>query len=118
MFNIVAQGKGVVFFLNDLGGLGKTFMYNMLLASVRWDGHIAIKVIFSDITAFLLEGGWTSHLVFKIPIAISRDSMCSILVESDNTKLLREAKLIVWDEAPTWHRHYAKVVDQTLHDIM
>jgi hypothetical protein len=35
MFNIVAQGKGVVFFLNDLGGLGKTFMYNMLLASVR-----------------------------------------------------------------------------------
>ncbi len=33
-FNAVTQGEGVVFFLNGLGGLGKTFVYNMLLASV------------------------------------------------------------------------------------
>jgi hypothetical protein len=44
--------------------------------------------------------------------------MCSILVQSDSTELLREAKLIVWDEAPTQHRHYAETIDRTLRDIM
>ncbi len=101
MFNVVAQGEGVVFFLDDLGGSGKTFMYNVLLASVWRDEHIAIEVASSDITTFLLEGGRTSHSIFKIPIAIGRDSMCLIPVENDSTKLLREAKLIIWDEAPT-----------------
>jgi hypothetical protein len=44
--------------------------------------------------------------------------MCSIFVQSDSTKLLREIKLIVWDEAPTQHRHCAEAVDRTLRDIM
>jgi len=39
-------------------------------------------------------------------------------VQSDSAKLLRETKLIVWDEAPTQHRHYAEAVDRTLRDIM
>jgi ATP-dependent DNA helicase PIF1 len=39
-------------------------------------------------------------------------------MENDFAKLLREAKLIVWDEAPAQHRHCAKVVDRTLRDIM
>jgi hypothetical protein len=118
MFNAVAQGEGVVFFLDDPGGSGKTFVYSMLLASVRRDGHIAIEVASSGITTFLLDGGWTSHLVFKILIAIGRDSMCSIPMQSDFVELLQEAKLIVWDEAPTQHQHYAKAVDRTLCDII
>jgi len=101
MFNVIAQGEGVIFFLNDLGGLGKTFVYNVLLASVQWDGHVAIEVAFSGITAILSKGGRTSHLIFKILIAIGKDSMCSILVQSNFIKLLQEAKLIVCDEAPT-----------------
>jgi hypothetical protein len=44
--------------------------------------------------------------------------MCSILVQSDSIELLREAKLIVWDEALAQHRHCAEVVDRTLRDIM
>ncbi len=118
VFNIVAQGEGVVFFLDGPGGLGKTFVYNVLLASVRWDGHVAIGVAFSGIAALLLEGGRTSHSVFEIPIAIGRDSMCSIPMQSDFAELLWEAKLIVWDEAPAQHRHCAKAVDQTLRDII
>jgi hypothetical protein len=65
-----------IFFLDDPGGLGKTFVYNMLLASVRRDEHIAMGVAFSGITTLLLEDGRTSHSVFKIPIAIGRDLMC------------------------------------------
>jgi hypothetical protein len=90
VFNVVAQGEGIIFFLHDRGGSGKTFVYNVLLASVPWDRHIAIRVASSGITTLLLEGGRTSHSFFKIPIAIGRDSMCSILVQSDFVKLLKK----------------------------
>jgi hypothetical protein len=118
VFNVVAQGESILFFLDGPGGSRKTFVYSMLLASVRWDEHVAIGVTSFGIVALLLEGGRTSHSVFKIPIGIGRDSMCSILVQSDYAKLHREAKLIIWDEAPAQHLHYAKAIGQTLHDIM
>jgi hypothetical protein len=44
--------------------------------------------------------------------------MCSIPVQNNSAELLREAKLIIWDEAPTQHRHCVEAVDQTLRDIM
>jgi hypothetical protein len=34
VFNVVAQGESTVFFLDNLGGLGKTFVYSVLLVSV------------------------------------------------------------------------------------
>jgi hypothetical protein len=95
VFNTVAQGEGAVFFLDGQGGSSKTFVYNVLLASVQWDRHVAIGVTSSNIAALLLEGGRMSHLVFKIPIAIGRDSMCSIPMHSDFAELLQKAKLII-----------------------
>jgi hypothetical protein len=103
MFNVVAQREGVVFFLNGLGGSSKTFIYSVLLASIRRDEHIAIGVTSSSIVALLLEGGRTSHSIFKIPITLGKDSMCSILVQSDFAELLQEAKLIVRDEVLAQH---------------
>jgi hypothetical protein len=103
VFNAIAQGEGVVFFLDGPSGSDKTFVYSILLASVRQDGHIAIRVASSGIIALLLQGGRTSHSVFKIPITLGRDSMCSIPVQSDSAEVLRKAKLIVWDEAPAQH---------------
>jgi ATP-dependent DNA helicase PIF1 len=57
MFNAIAQGEGAIFFLNSLGGSGKTFVYSVLLASVQRDEHAAIEVASSSIVALLLEGG-------------------------------------------------------------
>ncbi len=34
VFNAIAQGEGAIFFLDGPGGSGKTFVYNVLLASV------------------------------------------------------------------------------------
>jgi len=99
VFNAIAQGEGAVFFLDNPGGSSKTFVYNVLLASVRWDEHIAIGVASFGIIALRLEGGQTSHSVFNIPIAIGNDSTCSIPVQNDSAELLQEAKLIIWDEA-------------------
>jgi hypothetical protein len=88
VFNIVVQGEHVVFFLNGPSGLGKTFVYSMLLALVQRDGHVAIEVAFSNVATLPLESGRTSHSIFKIPIAIGRDLMCLIPVQSDSAKLL------------------------------
>jgi len=118
VFNAIAQGEGAVFFLDGPGGLGKTFVYKVLLVLVRQDEHVAIRVASSGIVALLLEGGRTAHSVFKIPIALGRDLMCSIPVQSDSAELLWEAKLIVWDEALAQHRHCVEAVDRTLRDIM
>jgi len=118
VFNTVTQGEGVVFFLDGRGGSGKTFEYNVLLALLRRDRHVAIEVASFGIAILLLEGGRTTHSVFKIPIALGKDSMCSIPVQSDSAELLWETKLIIWDEAPAQHQHYAEAVDRTLRDIM
>ncbi len=45
------------FFVDGLGGAGKTFLYNTLLSSVRANNRIALAVASSGIAAFLLEGG-------------------------------------------------------------
>jgi ABC-type lipopolysaccharide export system ATPase subunit len=54
VFNAIAQGEGTIFFLEGPGGLGKIFVYNVLLALVQQDGHVAIGVTSSGIIALLL----------------------------------------------------------------
>lgn len=57
-----------VFFLDGLGGAGKTFTYNTLINTVRSVGEVAIPVASSGIAALLLLGGKTAHSRFKIPV--------------------------------------------------
>ena len=54
------------FFLDAPGGCGKTFMFNLLLATIRAQGRIALSVASSGIAALLLTGGTTAHSLFKI----------------------------------------------------
>ena len=65
-----------VLFLDGPSGTGKTFMYSMLLASVRARGGIALSVATSLIAALLLDGGKTAHSRFKIPIQLDESSTC------------------------------------------
>ena len=49
------------YFIDGLGGAGKTFLYNTVLSSVRAENEIALAVASSGIAALLLEGGRTAH---------------------------------------------------------
>jgi hypothetical protein len=118
IFDAVRRGEGNVFFLDGLGGSGKTFVYSVLLAAVRCEGNVAIAVASSEIATLLLDGGRTSHSAFRIPIDVDRDSICSITANFDTAKVICAAKLIVWDEAPTQHRHCAEAMDRTFRDIL
>jgi RecG-like helicase len=118
ILNAVRLDQGGVFFLDGPGGSGKTFVYSVLLASVRNEGHVALAVASSGIAALLLQGGRTSHSTFKIPIDIHRDSLCNVNASSDTAELIRAAKLIVWDEAPAQHQHCAEAIDCTFRNVL
>jgi hypothetical protein len=106
-------------FCDGVGGAGKTFLYETVLASVRAEGRIAISVASSGIAALLLEGGRTAHSRFKIPVqGLDATSTCYVNRNGPLADLLRAADLIVWDEAPMMHKHVFEAVNRTMQDIM
>ena len=64
------------------GGTGKTFLYNTLLAQVRSQSQIALRLASSGIAALLLSGGRTVHSRLKVPIDINELSVSNIWKQS------------------------------------
>ncbi len=107
------------FFVDGLGGAGKTFLYGCLLSRVRSIGDIALSMASSGIAALLLEGGYTAHSRFKIPIAcLCGSSACYVPLNNPQVALIWAARLIVWDEAPMAHKHVFEAVNRTLQHVM
>lgn len=118
IMNAVYIKKKECFFVDGPGGTGKTFLYRALLADVRSKGLIALSTASSGIAASILPGGRTAHSRFKIPIDITSDTICKVSKQSSLAKLLKQAKLIIWDEAPMTHKTAIEAVDRLLKDIM
>ena len=55
---------------------GKTFVYSLLLDTIRSRGDIAIAVASSGLAALLMPGGRTAHSRFGIPIPIENSTHC------------------------------------------
>ncbi len=107
------------FFVNGLGGAGKTFFYGCVLNKVRSTCDIALSMASSDIIALLLEGGCTAHSRFKIPITgLCGSSTCYVPLNSPQAALIWVACLIVWDEAPMAHKHVFEAVNRMLQHVM
>jgi hypothetical protein len=107
------------FFVDGLGGVGKTFLYGCLLIKVHSTSDIALSMASSGIATLLLEGGCTAHSHFKIPIAgLSGSFACYVPLNSPQAALIRAARLIVWDEAPMAHKHVFEVVNRMFQHVM
>lgn len=120
--SIVNHGKGdrpsTVLFIDSPGGCGKTFLLNLMLRTVRSQGKIALAVATSGIASQLLDHGCTAHSRFKIPVKDICDiSTCKLPLTCASAILIRDAALIVWDEAPMGHRHLFMALDRSLRDI-
>lgn len=61
------QNSGA-FFVDGLGGTGKTYLYRALFATIRSQSLIALAVATSGIATSILPGGRTAHSRFKIPL--------------------------------------------------
>ncbi|OWZ17223.1 Helitron helicase [Phytophthora megakarya] len=107
-----------LFFLDGPGGTGQSFLLQTGLATVRLDGKIALATASSGIVATQLMGGRTAHYTFQLGLDSSSSSTCNVTARSNRAELLRQASLIVWDEAPLMIKHGFHAVDRTLRDLM
>jgi len=114
----VETQTGQTFFLNGPGGTGKTFVYNTVCNTVRSHGWIVLCVASSGIASLLLCGGRTAHSTFKIPLSLNPESTCPIRKEGKLADLIRNTRLIIWDEITMQHRYAAEAVDRTCRDIL
>lgn len=92
------------------GGSWKTFLYNTILARNRSQRKISIAVASSGIAAELLAGVRTAHSMFKIPIPIQETSTCNVGKQSNAAKLIQDASIIIWDEAPMVYKYVLNVL--------
>lgn len=66
----VQNEAGGLYFLDALGGTGKTFVISLILAAIRSQGKIALALASSGIAATLLDGGRTAHSALKLPLNV------------------------------------------------
>ena len=114
----VNRGNGGMFFVYGFGGTGKTFLWKLLSAGVRSRGDIALNVASSGIASLLLQGGRTAHSRFGLPLNPDEFSSCTMAHGSDQANLVKEASLIIWDEAPMMSRYCFEALDRSLSDII
>ena len=69
----------------------------------------------TGIASILLPKGMTSHR-FRVPLDLSRIETSFLKLEADK-KLLREADIIIWDEASMIPKKALEIVDATLRDL-
>ncbi|KAG2712304.1 hypothetical protein I3760_04G119000 [Carya illinoinensis] len=96
----------------------KTFLYKALLAAVRSRKLVALAIASFGVAASILPGGRTTHTRFKIPLDTNEHSMCCVSKQSALAKLLRVARLIIWDEPPMSRKQHIEAVDKMLRDII
>lgn len=118
IMNAVVEDKGGMFFLSGFGGTGKTFIWRLLSAAIRSRGDIVLNVASSGIASLLLPGGRTAHSRFGIPLSPDEFSTCNITHGTDQANLVKEASLIIWDEAPMMSKHCFESLDRSLTDIV
>ena len=101
----VNNEDGKLFFLDAPAGTGHTFLINLLLAKMKMENKEHIAVASSGIAATILLNGRTVHSIFKIPIQLNEDYICSIKNKSKSGKLFRSCIFIVWDECTITQKH-------------
>ncbi len=105
------------FFIDGPGGTGKTYIENLIFNVVRSCGDIALVIASSGIATLLLSRGRMAHLYLKILIVLDCTSFCCIDKQDDLTTLIRQTKLILWDETPMTNKLACEAMDQTLRDF-
>ncbi|PHU19706.1 hypothetical protein BC332_10857 [Capsicum chinense] len=122
VFKIISEriesGQSGLFFVDGPGGTEKTFLYTALLANIRSRGMIALATTTSGVAATLLSGCRTTHSRFEILLQTTNATVTHMSKQSSGAKLIRKAKLIIWDEAPMASRRTIKTVGRIFRDIL
>jgi hypothetical protein len=117
MIAIDTDHRGL-FFVDGLGGTGKTFLYRALLAKVRSQNKLDVAIATSGGAASIMPSGRTAHSRFKIPLTVDEGGCCTFMKQSGTAKLLQTSSLIIWDEASITKRQAVEALDNSLRDII
>jgi len=79
---------------------------------------IGLATSTSGVAASILPGGRTAYSRFEIPLQTNESTMTNMSKQSGAAKLIRKAKMIIWDEAPMAKRQTIETVDRIFRDIM
>ncbi|XP_074298384.1 uncharacterized protein LOC141629254 [Silene latifolia] len=104
------------FFIDGPGGTGKTFLYGALYAKVRAMGKICLPTATSGIAVSNLSTGRTTHSRFKLPLDTDKSLACAVPKQGSLACLLREATLLIWDEANIAKKENIEAVNLLLQD--
>jgi hypothetical protein len=118
IFDMVTGKPGLQFCVDAPAGSGKTFLFKHLANFVRMNGEICLCLASTGIAAENMQGGRTAHSRFKLPIPVLEDSVCGVKLQSSDATVIREAKLILWDEVFNINRLCIEVVERFLRDLM
>ncbi|CAN6678727.1 unnamed protein product [Malus baccata var. baccata] len=118
VIDVVERKKGGLFFVYGHGGIGKTFLWDVIISKLRSEKKIVLAVASSGIASLLLPAGRTAHSRFKIPLVVTDSSICAIKKKTHLATLIEKTDLIIWDEAPMNHKHCFEALDKSLYDIM
>ncbi|GJT42781.1 ATP-dependent DNA helicase RRM3-like protein, partial [Tanacetum coccineum] len=82
------------------------------------EGHIALATATSGIAVSILPGGRTAHSRIKIPLDLAVGSVCRVNKQSSLASLIKDCKLIIWDEAPMAKRNAIEALNDLLQDLL
>lgn len=106
-----------VLFVDGPGGTGKTYLYQTLIAILKGRSMPYIAVAPTGIAANLLPGGMTIHAQFKIPVMIDANTTIGVSANSAIGRQLRQARVIIWDEAGNTNCNLLDIVDAGLRNL-
>lgn len=112
----VLSNAPTTFFIDGPGGARKT-LYRAILATIRSKHIIALATTSFGVIASILPSGRTTHSRFKISLDVEKNMTCRVSKQSGFAKLLRVAKLIIWDEAPMSKKKTIEALDKMLQDV-
>lgn len=109
--------NGNVFLLQGPAGSGKTFLLNQIMDHCRKENVKAIAFAYTGIASCLLPKGRTVHSLFRVPWNPQQVS-CSIQPESWVYKSIKQASVLVWDQAAYCSRHIIEEINGFLQNMM
>lgn len=104
-------------FVDGPGGTGKTFLYQTICHLVRSRGETIFPTAWTGIAAALLQGGRTCHSRFGLPVPFTRESTTRISAISQQANEIRNARVILADEASMMPTAFIDELDRMLRDF-
>ncbi|KZS03775.1 Uncharacterized protein APZ42_033417 [Daphnia magna] len=106
------------YFLDGPGGTRKTLVYNTLINVLQGQGKQVIAVASTGIALTLLLDGATYHSQFKIYPPITETTRSKIEEGTYNAQMIRNASLIILDEATMNTNHALDAINYLFQTVM